>query len=496
MKKRITILIITFIMTFSLVLASSCADNNSDPADTVDKNSGEGISDTDQTQSDTAFEGDDLGEFDFKGSEFRMLTPDPQIMNWANPVIDVSEQTGITLDDSIYQRNRTIEDRFNMKFVEEYGEWDIGTGILRTIVNSGDSTYNIVTMMDRFALSCLQENLIIPYTDLPHIDMSKPYWGNELLKYSSIGGKNYFAFGDFSLFSYDNVSALLFNHSIIESYNLDSPYQLVLDKKWTLDKFSEMCVAVTQDLNGDGKMKADDQYGYLSMPKQVLPSIWIAGGALSIAKNSQDFPVLNLNDEKIMTLIDKAFQITWDTGVWYNNSIQADTDMTLENMFSTNKGLFHDSTFNKILRMREMDKDFGIVPYPMADESQKTYLSRVSGALFSVIPVITDDLEMHGVILEALASESRKTVIPVYYEVSLKSKYSRDEESQEMLDIIFSNRVYDLGDSFWCDDIRDNFIKDMFVNDDRDLASNTAKRQKTLEKKIEKTINAVISAGE
>ena len=97
-------------------------------------------------------------------------------------------------------------------------------------------------------------------------------------------------------------------------------------------------------------------------------------------------------------------------------------------------------------------------------------------------------------ILEALASESRRTVIPAYYEVSLKGRTVRDEESQEMLDLIFSSRVYDLGDTFWSDDIRDNFIKQMFVNNDRDLASNVASNRKALNKKINRTIEQITTA--
>ena len=35
---------------------------------------------------------------------------------------------------------------------------------------------------------------------------------------------------------------------------------------------------------------------------------------------------------------------------------------------------------------------------------------------------------------------------PAYYETALKGKALRDIESEEMLDIIFANRVFDLGD--------------------------------------------------
>ena len=482
------------ILTAILTSLSSCASETE--GKTEIQSGSAGIPETVQTaetvtetESNTVL--DDLGDFNFDGYTFTMLTPDPEIMNWANPVLNATETNGIRLNDAIYERNRSIESRFNMVFEEEYGSWDIGVNNLRTIVEADDNSYDIVTMIDRFALNALAENLLIPYNEIPHVDLTKPYWGAEMLKYSSIGGKHYFAFGDFSLYAYDNTSALLFNKSLIKNYTLENPYELVRTKKWTLDKFSELCSVVTGDTDGDTVMTEKDLYGYLSMPKQVLPSIWIAGGALSIAKDEMDHPVLNFEDERFVSLIEKAFSVTWDTGTWYQNDIQSDIDDTLEKMFINSHGLFHDSTFHKIQRLRDMDADFGIIPYPMADEAQDAYYSRVSGALFSTIPSTSRNLETQGVILEALASESRKSVIPIYYEVSLKGRNTRDEESQEMLDLIFSGRVYDLGDSFWCDDIRDNFIKKMFVKNDRNLSSNVASYKKSLSKKISRIIEQI-----
>jgi hypothetical protein len=65
--------------------------------------------------------------------------------------------------------------------------------------------------------------------------------------------------------------------------------------------------------------------------------------------------------------------------------------------------------------------------------------------MYVCVPTLQEDAERTAVILEALAAESRYTVRPAYYDISLKTKHSRDDESQEMLDIIFSTRSYDFG---------------------------------------------------
>ena len=61
-----------------------------------------------------------------------------------------------------------------------------------------------------------------------------------------------------------------------------------------------------------------------------------------------------------------------------------------------------------------------------------------------IIPKSASDLERTGAIIEALSAEGYYTLKPAYYETVLKGKSVRDDESSEMLDIIFANRVYDL----------------------------------------------------
>ena len=488
MKKAVLCILMSLLLTAFASCAKenaetpSAASNNSETAEYVD---------TAETETEREILSDGLGELDFGGASFAMYTPDPEVMNWANPVLNVSEQTGDILSDAIYDRNRSIEERLNVIITEDYGSWDIGASYLRTLVSSGDSTYAVVSMLDRFALASLGEKLITPYDEIEYIDLTKPYWGGELLSYSSIGGRNYFAFGDFSLYAYDNISALLFNRQLLTDNGLEDVYTLVKEKKWTIDKFTEYAETVLKDADGNGIMDENDTWGYLSMPKQVLPTMWISGGELSVAKDENDLPYLNMTNESFVNVFTKTFEAIRDTGIWYENTIQSDTDMTLENMFIDSQALFLDSTFHKIQRLRDMDSDFGIIPYPMEDETQNTYYSRTSGALFTTIPVTSTTKDMTGAALEAMACASRNEIIPTYYEITLKSKYSRDTDSSEMLDIIFSNRVYDLGDTLWCDQIRDNFVKEMFQSNDRDISSELKSRQKLITKIIDKDVSAL-----
>ena len=90
-----------------------------------------------------------------------------------------------------------------------------------------------------------------------------------------------------------------------------------------------------------------------------------------------------------------------------------------------------------------MDAEYGIIPIPKFDEKQDKYYS-LAHDLFTVYGIVnsaaTDNMvDSLGAVLEAMAIESKKVVTPAYYEVALKGKYTKDQESWEMLDMIVNN---------------------------------------------------------
>ena len=78
---------------------------------------------------------------------------------------------------------------------------------------------------------------------------------------------------------------------------------------------------------------------------------------------------------------------------------------------------------------------------------------------------------MAGVILEAMAYESEQTVLPAYYEVMLKTKVSRDEQSSAMLDLILDHLVFDLGDTLLGTEFRDGTMNECFYENRQELVS-------------------------
>jgi hypothetical protein len=94
-----------------------------------------------------------------------------------------------------------------------------------------------------------------------------------------------------------------------------------------------------------------------------------------------------------------------------------------------------------------MPTDFGVLPIPKKDAAQNYYSCDVNSwtGLGVTVPATAADMEKTGVFLEAYAAESYRRVKPAYYDVLLSGKVARDDESLDMLDIIFGNRTYDIG---------------------------------------------------
>lgn len=478
-------LIALLILTCTLLISCSNVDDS-----VIDTNAADTVEADNSTEATTEQVKDDLPAFDFGGVDFNIWTTERE---WLSNDIDTLETNGDILNDAVFERNAIVEERFNVvinsSLTLNREEIDPKNSIL-----AGDSDYHVLMQTDRTALTYAQEGLIYNLDDLSYIDVDKPYWSQSINKEISIQGKLYFSYGDFNLSSYDYTHVLTFNKKLINDFNLENLYDLVREGKWTYDKFNTMMQISTNDLNGDGIMDDNDQFGYVSQPKHVLPCMWISAGEFSIKKNSNDEPEFNLaTDEKFASVIEKIFNITWDTGSWYQDKGADNADLTLQNMFENNQALFNDSTFFNISKLRNMEADFGIIPYPKYDEIQNEYYSRVEGGRASIVPITNTEIEMISVIMEAMSATSYDLVIPAYYEIALKGKVSRDAESEDMLDIIKNGRIYDLGDTYWCDQLRDGIFQAMFRDNDRDFVSKMEAAKPKLDEAINKAIEAFAS---
>ena len=483
MKRVFSLILVTCML---LLILLSC-DNKIDNAETANDVVEEGlVADEEQEEKPELFTAD-VPEMDLEGYEFRILS---QGFSHAwHGEINIEEETGELVTDNIYRRNRMIEERFNIIISETN---DLNK--IRNSVKAGSDDFDMVTGWCDTLFSFFTEGLAYQFPEYgQYIDLDKPYWDSGLTEALTFKDKIIFPVGALDITTYDLIHVLLFNKKLVAELELENLYSLVKEGSWTFDKYAEMVKTVSRDIDGNGAMDENDMYGLLSMVKYVLPCFWVAADVQTVTRTDSGLPQFTLReDEKFASVIDKIFSITYDNNSWYQNtSDRGNFTEVHDKIFINDRALFFNNTFKMVEDVRGMETDFGIIPYPKLTADQTNYYTRMEGCFPFLVPLTVPDPAITGAIIEVMACESLNYIIPAYYEVRLKSKHTRDEESAEMLDIICSNRVIDLGDSIWCSKLRDNIFVDMFAKNDRNLASRLEKVETVMNKEINKVLTAM-----
>ena len=194
-----------------------------------------------------------------------------------------------------------------------------------------------------------------------------------------------------------------------------------------------------------------------------------AAGEKFCTVNEQGDLELTLNTERTQNMIERYMELAFDRTISF--SIFHSGDL-IETMFANDQVLFYSRYLCIIKKYRDMDTDFGVLPYPKFDEAQKEYYHTVApyGCSFICVPAVVEDVEMTGSVLEAMACESMYTVTPAYYDITLEGKQLRDDESAEMLDIILGSRVFDLGQFYQVGTLNEQ-IMNLFRNNKKEFVS-------------------------
>ncbi|MCL2518242.1 MAG: extracellular solute-binding protein [Oscillospiraceae bacterium] len=429
-----------------------------------------------------------LPEYDFNGYKFNILTAAEQ---WIHHYA-AERETGDIVNDAAYARNRAVEELYNINLnYQVYNGYSAGkeavATALRGAVLADTGEFDLAIINVAYITGRILEGLFMDINTVDTIDPENPWWFDKINNEIAVANKLYTIAGSYSLMWITNASCLYFNKKLINDFELESPYELVNSGKWTFDKMVELGSQVCADLNGDGIYDLEDRYGIFSVGSESLSSMRYAMGTKITHLDSEGYPVLDGASEKMVTVYDK-FRALYQNKELYYGEYGLDFDGQSA-MFSDNKILFLAHTIrlaeNPIMRDFE---DYGIIPQPKFDEIQDSYYANCFGDGYS-IPKLVNDENMSGAVLEALNRESYLNVVPSYYDIALQRKYTRDDESSAMLDIIRDNCIVDFGGMFYVELTYELWCIHALIFNNTDYttwwASNEAAIQKNMEKLIE-----------
>ncbi len=431
---------------------------------------------------------DGLGTKDLGGMEFRVLNRER-----SDFVADLSfdeEMNGDVINDAIYARNMAVSERFNVTLAADYvGE---PVPIMESCVTAGDDSYDVcLAQIIQQTAVCYKGGYFDWYTAIPHIDLSRPWYIGNAAEALSVKNHAYVMIGEFDLDVLRFTYCMYYNKSIAAEYNLDEIYGIVKEGKWTYDYLKSLADLIYEDLDGNGTKDENDRLALSGDPYSAVVTYQYAFNNPLFTLDQEGIPQMTFDREKAHSIVEKLNALYWESIGSYTQGWG-----TGSTAWNGGRLLCYTGLFNSAGGYRDLDFDFGIIPYPKYDEGQTSYYTMSDGAHGGMmVPITVKDIDSVGLILEALNAETWKKVVPAYYDTSLKVKFSRDTESAEMLDLLMSSRVFDFG--YMCGDWGMAFvIQDLVSRNSNDSESAYKAKDKMAQKTFGKIIDAYLALDE
>ncbi|MBE6658957.1 MAG: hypothetical protein E7604_11025 [Ruminococcaceae bacterium] len=479
--KRLTA---ALLLLLTAAQCTACASAGGDEAKTDEMTAGETTAAVEETY--------DFGTLDLGGEDFTILNAQ-EIRELYN-ILDVEEPTGDLLDDAVWKRNNLIEEKYNITIVEEHN--NDPNGHLRSTVLAGEDLYNASYTLTNTLGSMILDGMFHDLKDGEGFQFDQPWWDHAVMDGAAIGEDEslYFISSNMNLYAFEGTWCMYFNKRMCSDLQLDTPYALVEEGKWTLDRLYEY-TSVGANLNGEmdwsWNQEAKSVYGFSSMTDFILQMY--TSCEQKVIDIEEGEPVLRAGTDRFYTVTDKLVRVFGEKGTSHFCDNNRGTGNHYENIFAANRAFFIGAEIkggDGGGRFADMTDDYGIVPMPKFDEAQEEYISPVAlWAYFMTVPVTHAELDTSSKILDAMSYVSYRDIVPVYYDIVLQVKNIRDEETSDMLDIISSTRTYLTAYAFgWGANLRSD-INNMLRNGENNAASIVAKHESAIAKEFADALN-------
>ena len=372
---------------------------------------------------------DGLPDTDFNGYEFRVAYGSDDV-NYSV----AEDYTGTPVIDAVRDSTLYLENRFNIHVAQilyENSRTPYNASIL-----AGDDAFDIQFAADWAAYPMAKDGLFVDMYTVEQFDFSKPWWPEIMLENLSVCGSMYCSSNYISYMGLAWTRALFINKDLAERLNLPLPYDTVREGGWTLDAMIEYCTGASTDLNGDGKIGADDEVGFVT-GSQTWYCLQESVDIPVYRRDADNVPYLDFDMERIDTYVTKMRNLISskdfrDAGDFFGVSV-----------FRPGKALLcYGQLHDAYTSYREADFSYGFLPSPKFDETQKSYINCCTDRPWAIpITVGEEQLDLIGTVCEALSCRNYQTVLPVYFESTMKSRLADAPDDAEMLQIIADTRT-------------------------------------------------------
>ena len=415
------------------------------------------------------------------GTEGRAATPDnlPEDLNFDGYEIQAYHRGGFTdetagLDEEgadpvevvVYERNRKIEQRLNVKlrWIPSDGGLSSTAEAINLILNT-NQYYDFILTTNNTIVHHKKNEYLCDLNDSRYLDFTQPWWWTEYMDEIAFDGVTYhFMVGDLNISNFKKMSAMYINFDLSkqkELLDMDAAdfYKLVDDKKWTIEMFYSLSKKCYKDTDKNPQMSGQrdqqDIFGFAWSGGETIQQILFSTSIVDdlYERNEGQFTVtLNLiNNADIIELCDQVKNLIWvNDGAWDRRLVGesgSHFDSEIIKEFSEDNYVFLAYRLGGACTtyLREMQSDFGIIPYPTlyAGDDYISYGETSASSVCIPLVVQTNDnfqLNRSGAVIEALCAESYRYTIDAFYKDALQKRYTRDPDSVRMIDIIYESR--------------------------------------------------------
>ena len=448
--KRICAFLMSVMLTFCACAQSG--ENGGTAADHSDVQTESGAEETEKLYLDNLPE-----KSDYNGIEMRFLTALETIS------VELSEEddTGEVVKGAYWRRNHALEERLNVDIVlaEQVG-YDAFNSVAGQSITAGSDDYDILCGHTRFNVKLASEGSVLNLNDYgfgDYIDISQPYWSELYISNINYRDNLYWLAGDMTHSFISYIYAMFVNSTVWNNYyNGENINDIVLEGGWTLDTLHQYAEGTYTDNNGDTRRDAGDSYGVIMQQGNVLNGMIFAANVQYTGIDDSGEYYVALNNEHTVDVYSKLHTMFYETEYGLMLGNEAYITQCVK-MFSEDRVLFCPRQFHFTEEdgIRSMESDFYIIPLPKYDAAQENYrVNQYDGVPIYGVPTTLPEERIPAVAstLEAMCSMTSQMVIPVYYDVALKDKYSRDETTAQMIDLIHDSITADFC-FYWGDSV-------------------------------------------
>ena len=368
--------------------------------------------------------------------------------------IDIDNAAEIdAVDQQIIDRNNRVYDDLGIT-IEAFTDPTLGISGLQTFAKTyfdvqdpGVDVYCGYQYYDlKVALTgnILNLNTIVNENQETIIDITQPYWATNYINSITYNDYLFWVTGDLSL-RYTGglyctfVNLDLYDMYVKSNYDNKSIYDIVNEKKWTMQTMLDMADLADEDTDQNGAASAGDRLGIVYETNDILDGLAF-GCKIKFSSRSttagKDVISIALNtDERAVTLA--GYLSTMMKSLYAYNAGSADSANMMP-IFAEGNTLF---AFNKIYQssvyLSGMER-FAIIPTPLLDNNQPDYASGAHDGLtiFGISKYSNCPLASAAT-LELMAYYGSLLVTPTYVNSVLKgSETVHDPESIAMIDKI------------------------------------------------------------